>query len=115
LSVTLKTFSTFSPLDVGAKGSCFVGENVANNAGGLRLVKYGSLHGSVLGVEAVLANVEIFDGLSTLRQGFDLKQHFIGSEGTLGVITKVAILGPHKPKGTQVAFLALESNQSEGP
>eukprot|EP00475_Leptophrys_vorax_P011279 TRINITY_DN17794_c0_g3_i2.p1 TRINITY_DN17794_c0_g3~~TRINITY_DN17794_c0_g3_i2.p1 ORF type:complete len:383 (+),score=115.02 TRINITY_DN17794_c0_g3_i2:391-1539(+) len=100
------------PLDLGAKGSCMIGGNISTNAGGLRLVKYGSLHGSVLGIEAVLANGEIFDGLSTLRKdntGYDLKQLFIGSEGTLGIVTKVAILAPHKPLGVQVAFLALES------
>jgi FAD/FMN-containing dehydrogenase len=59
-----------------------------------------------------MANGEVFDGLSTLRKdntGYDLKQLFIGSEGTLGVITKIAILAPDKPKGTQVAFLALKS------
>ena len=71
------------PLDLGAKGSCHVGGNVATNAGGLRLLRYGSLHGSVLGLEAVLADGTVLDMLSTLRKdttGYDLKQIFIGSE-----------------------------------
>lgn len=56
------------PLDLGAKGSCHIGGNVATNAGGLRLLRYGSLHGSVIGLEAVLPNGTIWNGLSTLRK-----------------------------------------------
>jgi FAD/FMN-containing dehydrogenase len=56
------------PLDLGAKGSCHIGGNVATNAGGLRLLRYGSLHGSVLGLEVVLPDGTIWDGLSKLRK-----------------------------------------------
>lgn len=100
------------PLDLGAKGSCHVGGNVATNAGGLRLLRYGSLHGTVLGVEAVLPDGTIVDDLSTLRKnntGYDLKQLFIGSEGTLGIITAISIVCPQKPEATNVAFLAVSS------
>lgn len=100
------------PLDLGAKGSCHIGGNVSTNAGGLRLLRYGSLHGSVLGVEAVLANGSVLDCLSTLRKdntGYDLKQLLIGSEGTLGVITKVSILTPQRPKAINLAFLGCQS------
>ncbi|CAN6634413.1 D-2-hydroxyglutarate--pyruvate transhydrogenase Dld2p [Trichomonascus vanleenenianus] len=100
------------PLDLGAKGSCHIGGNVATNAGGLRLLRYGSLHGTVLGIEAVLADGTIVNSLSSLRKdntGYDLKQLFIGSEGTLGVITGVSVLCPPKPTAVNVAFLALES------
>lgn len=100
------------PLDLGAKGSCHVGGVVATNAGGLRLLRYGSLHGSVLGIEAVLADGTIVNNLSTLRKdntGYDLKQLFIGSEGTLGVITGISILCPPRPSAVNVAFLGLES------
>lgn len=100
------------PLDLGAKGSCHIGGNVATNAGGLRLLRYGSLHGSVLGLEVVLPNGKVFNGLSKLRKdntGYDMKQVFIGSEGTLGVITAVSILCPPKPDSVNVAFLGLES------
>ncbi|KAK3105299.1 hypothetical protein FSP39_021859 [Pinctada imbricata] len=100
------------PIDLGAKGSCHIGGNLATNAGGLRLLRYGSLHGSVLGVEAVLANGDILDCLTSLRKdntGYDLKQLFIGSEGTLGVITAASIICPQKPHAVSVAFLGCES------
>ncbi|QPG77228.1 D-lactate ferricytochrome c oxidoreductase [Brettanomyces nanus] len=100
------------PLDLGAKGSCFIGGNVATNAGGLRLLRYGSLHGSVLGLEAVLPDGTIYDSMHSLRKdntGYDLKQLFIGSEGTIGIITGVSILCPARPKSVNVAFLGLES------
>ncbi|XP_017366208.1 D-2-hydroxyglutarate dehydrogenase, mitochondrial isoform X1 [Cebus imitator] len=96
------------PLDLGAKGSCHIGGNVATNAGGLRLLRYGSLRGTVLGLEAVLADGTVLDCLTSLRKdntGYDLKQLFIGSEGTLGVITAVSILCPPKPRAVNVAFL----------
>jgi len=81
--------------------SCHIGGNVATNAGGVRLLKYGSLHGSVLGLEVVLSDGTILDSMNSLRKdntGYDLKQLFIGSEGTLGVITKVNIAVPYNPK-----------------
>ncbi|AOA64211.1 D-lactate dehydrogenase [Komagataella phaffii CBS 7435] len=103
------------PLDLGAKGSCHVGGNVACNAGGLRLLRYGSLHGSVLGLEVVLADGTIVDSMHSLRKdntGYDTKQLFIGSEGTLGVITGVSILCPARPRFTNIAFLGLESYEA---
>ncbi|XP_020216412.1 D-2-hydroxyglutarate dehydrogenase, mitochondrial [Cajanus cajan] len=103
------------PLDLGAKGSCQIGGNVSTNAGGLRLVRYGSLHGNVLGVEAVLANGTVLDMLKTLRKdntGYDLKHLFIGSEGSLGIVTKVSILTPPKLSSVNVAFLACKDYSS---
>ncbi|UZJ52287.1 hypothetical protein CBS101457_001607 [Exobasidium rhododendri] len=100
------------PLDLGAKGSCHLGGNVATNAGGLRFLRYGSLHGNVLGLEVVLPNGNILDGLSTLRKdntGFDLKQLFIGSEGTIGLITGISIITPKRPTAVNVAVFAVES------
>lgn len=100
------------PLDLGAKGSCQIGGNVATNAGGLRFLRYGSLHGNVLGLEVVLPNGTILDGLSTLRKdntGFDLKQLFIGSEGTIGLITGVSIITPRRPSAFNVAVFAVDS------
>jgi FAD/FMN-containing dehydrogenase len=100
------------PLDLGAKGSCQIGGNVATNAGGLRLLRYGSLHGNVLGIEAVLPDGTIVDDLTKLRKnntGYDLKQLFIGAEGTIGIITGVSILCPQRSKAINVAFLGLES------
>lgn len=100
------------PLDLGAKGSCHIGGNVATNAGGLRLLRYGSLHGNTLGLEAVLADGTIVDSLSTLRKnntGYDLKQLFVGSEGTIGIITGLAIQCPPRPKAVNVAYFGIES------
>ena len=100
------------PLDLGAKGKCQMGGCVSTNAGGLRLLRYGSLRGSVLGLEVVLANGEVLDLLRTLRKdntGYDLKQLFIGAEGTLGIVTKIAILTPRAPTNVNVALFGLDS------
>jgi len=107
-----ESFGYTFPLDLGAKGSCQIGGNVATNAGGLRFLRYGSLHGTVLGIEAVLADGTIIDNLNTLKKdntGYDVKQLFIGSEGTLGVITGVAIALPKLPNSVQLAYLAVDS------
>lgn len=112
LSLYLEERDYIMPLDLGAKGSCHIGGNVATNAGGLRLLRYGSLRGTVLGLEVVLADGRVLDCLATLRKdntGYDLKQLFIGSEGTLGVITAVSVLCPRKPKSLNVVFLGCET------
>jgi FAD/FMN-containing dehydrogenase len=103
------------PLDLGAKGSCQIGGNVATNAGGLRLLRYGSLHGNVLGIEAVLPDGTIVDDLSKLRKnntGYDLKQLFIGGEGTIGIITAVSIICPQRSPAVNVAYFGLESYEA---
>jgi FAD/FMN-containing dehydrogenase len=117
--VILETADTFLaeknhifPLDLGAKGSCQIGGNVATNAGGLRLLRYGSLHGNVLGIEAVLPDGTIVNDLCTLRKnntGYDLKQLFIGGEGTIGIITAISIQCPQRSPAVNVAYFGLES------
>ncbi|KAH8288268.1 hypothetical protein KR044_010637 [Drosophila immigrans] len=100
------------PLDLGAKASCHIGGNVSTNAGGLRVVRYGNLHGSVLGVEAVLANGQVLDLMSNFKKdntGYHMKNLFIGSEGTLGIITKLSMLCPHESKAVNLAFIGLNS------
>lgn len=114
LSQYVEQHDFIMPLDLGAKGSCHIGGNVSTNAGGLRLLRYGSLRGTVLGLEVVLADGRVLDCLAKLRKdntGYDVKQLFIGSEGTLGVITGVSILCPRKPKSVNVAFLGCSSFQ----
>jgi FAD/FMN-containing dehydrogenase len=91
LNEYLKPYNCEIPLDLGAKGSCFIGGNISTHAGGKYFVKYGPLKGNILGLEVVLASGEILNMQSELRKdntGTDLKQLFIGSEGTLGVVTK---------------------------
>lgn len=98
------------PLDLGAKGSCQVGGNLATNAGGIRLIRYGSLPGNVLGVQAVLADGRVLDGMSANRKdntGYSLKHLLVGSEGTLGVITAANILCPRAPAAVNSALLAV--------
>ncbi|KOB66588.1 Uncharacterized protein OBRU01_21002 [Operophtera brumata] len=85
------------PLDLGAKGTCHIGGNASTNAGGLRLLRYGNLHGSLLGIEA------------KDNTGYHLKHLFIGSEGTLGVVTKVAIHCPVLPKAVTLGFFGVKS------
>lgn len=112
LDLTLADHGLRMPLDLGAKGSCQIGGNVSTNAGGLRLLRYGSMHASVMGVEFVLANGTVIDCLSKMRKdntGSYLKQMVIGSEGTLGIITKLAIACPPKPNAENLAFLSVAS------
>lgn len=100
------------PLNLGAKGSCHIGGNISTNAGGIRYLRYGSLHGSVLGLEVVLADGRVLDVLQSLRKdttGYDLKQLFIGAEGTLGLVTAAAIHCPPRPKSKNVTFLQCDS------
>ncbi|CAH0749820.1 unnamed protein product [Diatraea saccharalis] len=100
------------PLDLGAKGSCQIGGNVSTNAGGLRLLRYGNLHGSVLGLEAVKADGTVIDCLRSLKKdntGYHLKHLFIGSEGTLGIVTKVAIHCPVLPKAATLGFFGIKN------
>ena len=81
-------------LSLGAEGSCQIGGNLSTNAGGVNVVRYGTARAQVLGLEAVLADGTIVSSLRSLRKdtaGYDLKQLFIGSEGTLGIITAATL------------------------
>ncbi|MCC2612273.1 FAD-binding oxidoreductase [Neorhizobium petrolearium] len=104
----------FFPLALGAQGSCRIGGNVSTNAGGINVLRYGMTRELVLGLEVVLPDGSIFDGLSTLRKdnrGVDLKQLFIGAEGTLGIITAVSIKLMPYPDKVATALLGLASLQ----
>src|SRR6185436_9181355 len=81
-------------LSLAAEGSCQIGGNLSTNAGGVNVLRYGNARDQVLGLEAVLADGRIWDGLRGLRKdntGYDLKQLFIGAEGTLGIITAAVL------------------------
>ena len=100
----------FFPLDLGSKGSCSIGGNLSTNAGGSRVIKYGMMRSLTLGLEVVLADGTIISNLNGLLKnnaGYDLKHLFIGSEGTLGVITQSALKLFPKPKSQNVAFCGL--------
>jgi len=98
------------PLDLGARGSCTIGGNIATNAGGNQVIQYGMARSLVLGLEAVLADGTIISSKNKLLKnntGFDIKQIFIGSEGALGVITEAVLRLFPAPLSTQSALCAL--------
>ena len=100
------------PLALGAQGSCQIGGNLSSNAGGVNVLRYGMARALVLGLEVVLADGRIWDGLRSLRKdntGYDLKQLFIGAEGTLGVITAAVLRLLPRPRERQTAWLGVPS------
>jgi FAD/FMN-containing dehydrogenase len=100
------------PLDLGARGSCTIGGNISTNAGGNRVIRYGMTRDLVLGLEAVLADGTILKGVRKYiknNTGIDLKQLFVGTEGTLGVVTRAALRIFPALAEQQVALCALES------
>jgi len=100
------------PITFGAQGSCQIGGNIATNAGGFNVLHYGMTRELVLGLEVVLADGRIWHGLKRLRKdnrGYDLKQLFIGSEGTLGVITAASLKLFPKPEQVETALVGLRA------
>ena len=100
------------PLALGSQGSCQIGGNIATNAGGTGVLAYGNTRALVMGLEVVLASGEIWNGLRRLKKdntGYDLKDLFIGSEGTLGIITAAVLKLFPKPRGKSVAFCGIQS------
>lgn len=100
------------PLDLGSRGSATLGGTAATNAGGNRVLRYGMMRDMVLGLEAVLADGTVVSALNPLiknNTGYDVKHWFIGSEGTLGVITRLVLRLREQPRSQDVALLALPS------
>ncbi|MCX7960230.1 MAG: FAD-binding oxidoreductase [Burkholderiales bacterium] len=102
----------YFPLSLAAEGSCHIGGNLSTNAGGVNVLRYGNAREQVLGLEVVLADGRVWNGLRALRKdntGYDLKQLFIGAEGTLGVITAAVLRLHPQPAATATAWVALDS------
>jgi len=100
------------PLSLAAQGSCESGGNLSTNAGGVHVLRYGNMRDQVLGLEVVLPDGRIWHGLRGLRKdntGYDLKQLFIGAEGTLGIITAAVLKLQPRPQVSHVCWLALDS------
>ena len=97
------------PIDLGSKGTCMIGGNLSTNAGGQYYYRFGSIHANIIGLEVVLADGTILNLMNLNRKdntGYDLKHLFIGAEGTLGVITKLALSCPPLPRSKNAAFIA---------
>ena len=100
------------PLDLGGRGSCQLGGNASTNAGGMRVIRYGMMREQILGVEVVLADGRIINSMNQMiknNTGYDLKQLFIGSEGSLGVITRLVLRLRERPLSSNTALVAAES------
>jgi FAD/FMN-containing dehydrogenase len=100
------------PLSLAAEGSCQIGGNLSTNAGGVNVLRYGNARELVLGLEVVLPDGQVWDGLRGLRKdntGYDLKQIFLGAEGTLGVITAAVLRLYPKPSAVATAWIALQT------
>lgn len=112
LQETLAEQQLLFPLDLGARGSCMIGGNVATNAGGINVLRYGMMRNLIVGMEVVLMDGTVLSSMYPMLKnntGYDLKQMFIGSEGTLGVITRVMVRLFPLPVSCQTALVALES------
>lgn len=99
-------------LNLGAKGSCMIGGNIATNAGGLEALRYGLMRNLVLGLEVVLADGTIVSSMNKMLKnnaGYDLKQLFIGTEGTLGIVTRAIVKLEEKPTSCITAYVAFNS------
>jgi FAD/FMN-containing dehydrogenase len=103
------------PVSLAAEGSCQIGGNLSTNAGGVNVLRYGSARDQVLGLEVVLPDGRIWNGLRALRKdntGYDLKQLFLGAEGTLGVITAAVLRLHPRPSASVTAWATLDHPQA---
>jgi FAD/FMN-containing dehydrogenase len=102
----------YFPVDLGARGSAMIGGNISTNAGGLNVVRYGMMRDNVLGLEAVLADGTVVSSLNSLiknNSGYDLKHLFVGTEGTLGIVTRAVLRLRPQPLARHTAMLAVNA------
>ncbi|NML44820.1 FAD-binding oxidoreductase [Ramlibacter sp. G-1-2-2] len=105
----------FFPLSLGGEGSCRIGGNLSTNAGGINVLRYGNARDLMLGLEVVLPDGRIWDGLRSLRKdntGYALRHLFVGAEGTLGIITAASLKLFPAPRERQTAFVAVTDPQA---
>jgi FAD/FMN-containing dehydrogenase len=105
------------PLDLGARGSATIGGNISTNAGGNSVIRYGMIRDQVLGVEAVMADGTVISSLKSViknNTGYDLKQLFIGSEGTLGIVTRAVLRLRPRPRSRNTALVAVNDFEKLG-
>ncbi len=100
------------PLDLGSRGSCTLGGNLSTNAGGNRVIRYGMARDMVLGLEAVMADGTVISSMNRMiknNAGYDLKQWFLGTEGTLGIITRAVLRCREEVTTAPTALVAINS------
>lgn len=110
LQEAVEDYQLVFPLDLGGRGSCQLGGNASTNAGGLRVIRYGMMRQLVLGVEAVMADGTVLTSLNKMiknNAGYDIKQLFLGTEGTLGIITRLVLRLYEQPLSSNTCMVAL--------
>jgi FAD/FMN-containing dehydrogenase len=111
LQEAVEAADLYFPLDLGARGSCTIGGNIATNAGGVTVIRYGMMRSLVLGLEAVLADGTVISSMNRMlknNSGYDLKQLFIGTEGTLGIVTRAVLMLKERPTSLSTALVAVD-------